>query len=112
MNHKPTEKNDPRSIDISCFNKKMASKIFEEVRTEGSTIVLEQGKPVGVILSPEVYLALLEQLEDLNLLVVAGERLSHEDHETVSFSDALKLLGLTQEDLDDVTVDLDLSPER
>ncbi|MBR0575636.1 type II toxin-antitoxin system Phd/YefM family antitoxin [Proteiniclasticum sp. BAD-10] len=112
MSHTPAEKTYPRSIDISCFNGRKASRIFEEIRTEGTKIVLQQSKPVGVILAPEVYLALLEQLEELNLLVVANERLTHGSPETVSFPEALYRLGLTQDNLVNVPVDLDLRPEK
>lgn len=112
MSHVPSEKTYSNFIPISRFNGRKASRIFEEVRTEGTKIVLQHNKPVGVILAPEVYLALLEQLEELNLLVVANERITHGSHETVSFPDALSRLGLTQDDLVNVPVDLDLRPEK
>lgn len=50
-------------IPISRFHKGEAEKIFEEVEKAGTGFVMEDGKCVCVLLSPERYELIMEMLE-------------------------------------------------
>jgi PHD/YefM family antitoxin component YafN of YafNO toxin-antitoxin module len=95
-------------VSISLFNKGKASKIFDEVSTEGSKVVLKNNKPVGVILTPELFISLQDRIEDLTLLLEAYKRVNSGTKKTVSFSSTMDRLGLTNEDLENISIDLDI----
>lgn len=78
------------TISISQFNRGLAGKIFNEVRENGAKVVMKNNMPECVLISPEDYIALLDQVEDIKLLQLANERLSHFDSNTL----------ITQEEID------------
>lgn len=78
------------TISISQFNRGLAGKIFNEVRENGAKVVMKNNMPECVLISPEDYIALLDQIEDIKLLQLANERLSHFDFNTL----------ITQEEID------------
>ena len=95
-------------VPISRFNKGEANKIFEEVESTGTKIVMKNNKPACVLLSPAQYESLMEMLADYMLLNEAQERLAKEDAtETLSHAQILKSLGISEEDLADVDVDIE-----
>jgi PHD/YefM family antitoxin component YafN of YafNO toxin-antitoxin module len=52
-------------VPITRFNEGQANKIFDEVKKEGVKIVLKNNKPIGVIMTPEMYEFLLNRkIED------------------------------------------------
>lgn len=52
-------------VPITRFNEGQANKIFDEVKKEGVKIVLKNNKPIGVIMTPEMYESLLNRkIED------------------------------------------------
>ena len=87
-------------VPISQFNKGQASKIFNRLRSEKELVVLKNNQPSAIILSPEEYLRLTEIEEDYLLLLEANKRIEDNgDKETVSFDEALKELGIDEEEL-------------
>lgn len=95
-------------VPISRFNKGEANKIFEEVESSGTKIVVKNNKPACVLLSPAQYESLMEMLSDYVLLTEAQERLAKaEENESISHAEMLKELGLTEDDLADVDVDIE-----
>jgi PHD/YefM family antitoxin component YafN of YafNO toxin-antitoxin module len=93
------------SVSISLFNKGKANRIFEEVKTEGIKAVLKNNKVIGVIVSPDTYEEMVEKLEDYELLLDASKRMST-SNKSVSMEDAMKMLNVTQEELDETNVDI------
>jgi len=94
-------------VPVSRFNKGEAAKIFDEVSRSGIKIAVKNNKPACVLISPERYEALLEELEDLQLMIEAEKRIT-EKHNTISFQDVLAKAGMTKSDLDgweDVEID-------
>ena len=87
-------------IAISNFNKGQAGQIFEDVKRNGTKIVIKNNNPECVLMSPDEYVMLMEELADAKLLNVALERLKNSNNtEMVSEEDVLKRFALTNDDL-------------
>lgn len=90
---------DEEMVSISRFNKGEASKIFGEVRKNGLKIVLKNNKREAIILSPEMYDALIDMVEDEILLKKAKAR-DKKGQKAVSFQSLAKEAGITPEDME------------
>lgn len=89
------------TISISLFNRGLAGKIFEEVKQTGAKVVMKNNAAECVLLSPDEYIRLMDELNDARLLAMANERMTHFDPSTViSGEDLYKDLGIGKEDLD------------
>lgn len=64
------------TIPISQFNRGLAGKIFEEVKRHGAKVVMKNNSPECVLLSPEEYIHLLDEVNDARLLATATQRMS------------------------------------
>ena len=95
-------------VPISRFNKGEASKIFDEVESSGTKIVVKNNQPACVLLSPAQYESLMEMLSDSLLYTEAEKRMAaNNDSENLSHEAVMKELGVTQEDLDDIDVEIE-----
>ena len=95
-------------VPITRFNKGEASRIFEEVAATGTKIVMKNNKPACVLMSPDKYETLMEILADYALLEEAQSRMEHFDPtETMPREKVMESLGVTQEDLDVVDVEIE-----
>ena len=95
-------------IPITRFNKGEATKIFDEVETSGTKIVVKNNKPACVLLSPAQYENLMEMLSDYMLYTEAENRMAYNNpEENISHEDLMKELGITQDDLDGVEVEIE-----
>ena len=95
-------------VPISRFNKGEASKIFDEVDKTGVKIVVKNNIPTGVIISPEKYKELMEEIEDYHLYVEAEKRIKNtKNNKYTSQEDLMVELGITQEDLDSTEVEIE-----
>jgi len=86
-------------VPVSRFNKGEAAKIFDEVSKSGIRIAVKNNKPACVLLSPERYESLLEEIEDLELMMEAEKRIA-EGGLTYSQEEVMQRLGITQADID------------
>ncbi|MDO4280264.1 MAG: type II toxin-antitoxin system Phd/YefM family antitoxin [Peptococcaceae bacterium] len=88
------------TVAITQFNKGQAGKIFADVKKSGAKVVMKNNQPECVLLSPEDYIQLLDDLNDAQLLALAAERTRHADPATfVSFDEVKDHLGLEAVDL-------------
>lgn len=71
-------------VPISRFNKGEAGKVFDEVSKEGAKIVIRNNVPICVLLNPQKYEAMLEELENYRLYAEASKRMSRPDYKTIS----------------------------
>lgn len=94
-------------VPISRFNKGEASKIFDEVNKSGVKVVVKNNAPTGVIISTEKYKELMEELENYHLLLEAEKREKNFNGNLTSHDDFMKELGLTEDDLHDVKVNIE-----
>ncbi len=89
------------TIPISLFNRGLAGKIFEEVKQSGAKVVMKNNAAECVLMAPEEYIRLMDEVNDARLLALATERMEHFDSTSVIPADDLyKELGITKEDLD------------
>lgn len=65
------------TIPISQFNRGLAGKIFDEVKRHGAKVVMKNNSPECVLLSPQEYIHLLDELNDARLLATATQRMSN-----------------------------------
>lgn len=96
------------TIPISLFNRGQAGKIFDEVRRCGAKVVMKNNAAECVLLSPEEYVSLMDEVNDARLLAVASERMTHFNPDTLVSQDEVdREFGFTAEDLDDIEVDIE-----
>ncbi|MCD8048335.1 MAG: type II toxin-antitoxin system Phd/YefM family antitoxin [Clostridia bacterium] len=96
------------TISISLFNRGQAGKIFEDVRRSGAKVVMKNNAAECVLLSPEEYVRLMDEVNDARLLTIATERMTKFDPNTlVSQEDVDREFEFTEDDLADVEVDIE-----
>lgn len=88
------------TIPISVFNRGGAGKVFKAVKDTGPKVVIKNNVPECVLLSPEAYVKLVDELEDAKLLALAEAR-THRENPSKELSEAevMKHFGITEEDL-------------
>lgn len=64
------------TIPISLFNRGLAGKIFDEVKRYGAKVVMKNNTPECVLLSPDEYIRLLDEINDARLLAIASQRMA------------------------------------
>ena len=89
------------TVSITQFNRGLAGKIFDEVRESGAKVVMKNNAAACVLLSPEEYLRMMDEINDARLLTAAAERLASLDASALipekQFWDKY---GITQEEVD------------
>ena len=89
------------TIPISLFNRGFAGKIFDEVKQVGAKVVMKNNAAECVLMSPDEYIRLMDELNDARLLAIATERMAHFDPATtIPGEEVYSALGITQEDID------------
>ena len=91
------------TVPITQFNRGLAGKIFEDVKKSGAKVVMKNNAAECVLLSPDEYLRLIDEVNDARLLSLAAERMADFDPTATVSAEALyKELGISQEDMDAV----------
>lgn len=94
-------------VPISRFNKGEAGKVFDEVSKEGAKIVIRNNIPTCVLLNPQEYENMIEELENYRLYVEASKRINSPDYKTISEKEVMKRLNITDKDIDEVEVEIE-----
>ena len=88
------------TIPISQFNRGLAGKIFEEVKASGAKVVMKNNTAECILLSPDEYLKLMDELNDARLLLLASERMNRYDESTlISQEEIDHQYGISEADL-------------
>lgn len=87
-------------VSISSFGRGKASMNFEKVKS-GPLIVMKNNTPEAVIVTADEYKRLVNKEEDYDLLVLALERLETTSGKTITHSELLESLSITENDIDD-----------
>ena len=88
------------TVPISQFNRGLAGKIFEDVKQSGAKVVMKNNVAECVLISPEEYVRLMDEVNDARLLAVASERMAHFNPATlISEEEMNRRLGITEDDL-------------
>ena len=91
------------TVSISMFNKGMAGKIFSDVRNRGAKVVIKNNTPECVLLSPEEYIKLMDEVNDARLLSIAAARMNNFDPSTLIPQEAIYAeFGITKESLAEI----------
>ena len=89
------------TVPISQFNRGLAGRIFEDVRKNGAKVVMKDNVAECVLMSPDEYVRLMDELDDARLMLLAAERMkNHDSADIIPETDVLDMLGITEEDLD------------
>jgi len=89
------------TIPISLFNRGFAGKIFEDVKQSGAKVVMKNNAAECVLLSPEEYLRLIDEVNDARLLSIATDRMANfNPASTIPADDLYRDLGISREDMD------------
>ena len=88
-------------IPISRFNKGEASKIFDEVKKSGYKIVMKNNTPACILIDPEKYEEMIEQLEDYALYIEAEKRMKNaRSDDFLSEKAVMEKLGISEKDIE------------
>ena len=88
------------TISISLFNRGLAGKIFEEVKRTGAKVVMKNNTAECVLLSPDEYVRLMDEVNDARLITLAANRLSNFESDSVINEEEMnQKLGVKPEDL-------------
>ncbi len=91
------------TVPITQFNRGLAGQIFESVKTSGTKVVMKNNMAECVLVAPDEYVALMDELEDARLLAIANARLAtFNPDRTISSDDFWRDFDITQEDLESV----------
>lgn len=94
-------------VPITRFNKGEASRIFEEVQSGGTKVVMKNNRPACVLMAPDKYEHLMEMLSDYILQEEAERRLADPgSEEALPQDEVMESLGIAQADLDAVDVEI------
>ena len=93
-------------IPISRFNKGEANKIFSEVKSKGTRIVVKNNVPECVLMSPEEYQTIMDEYEDAVLFAEAIKR-DKEKVKPISQKKLLEKYGISEEELDYIEVEIE-----
>lgn len=88
------------TVPITQFNRGYAGKIFEEVKRSGAKVVMKNNAAECILLSPDEYVKIMDELNDMRLLAIANQRILNSDSATwISDEEMNKRLGISEEDL-------------
>ena len=91
------------TVPITHFNRGLAGKIFEEVKATGAMVVMKNNAAECVLLSPDEYIRLMDEVNDARMLAIATERMANYDPSTlIPEGKVWERLGITEEDLDSI----------
>lgn len=90
------------TISITQFNRGLAGKIFQDVKNNGAKVVMKNNTPECVLLSPDEYVKLIDEINDARLLALAVQRMENFNPEnTIPENQVMEHLGITDDDLAD-----------
>ena len=97
------EKEKAHIVPLSLFSQGKANEVFEEVRRSGTKLVVDErdDSAVCILMTPEDYMRMSDDYNEIALLAIAEERLKHFDEsKLISQEEMDRRLGITPEDLE------------
>ena len=89
------------TVPITQFNRGLAGKIFEDVKATGAKVVMKNNSAECVLLAPDEYIRIMDELNDARLIALAANRLSHFDPASLIPEEKVwERLGITDDDLE------------
>jgi len=91
------------TVPITQFNRGLAGQIFEDVKANGAKVVMKNNAAECVLLPPDEYVRIMDELDNARLLSLALERIANSDPAAlIPEKEVWERLGITEEDLDAV----------
>ncbi|MBQ6773001.1 MAG: hypothetical protein IJP48_02950 [Synergistaceae bacterium] len=93
----------PHIVPLSLFNEGKANEVFDEVRRTGTKLVVndDDDSAVCIIMTPEDYMRMSDDYEDIKLRAVAEDRWNNFDEsQLISQEEIDREFGITPEDLE------------
>lgn len=95
-------------ISVSDLGRGQASRVIQDVeKSKEQYIVVKNNKPQAVLISIEEYMNLMESKEELELLLIANDRMKVQK-ESIDFDQILDEFGLSENELDQIESDVDI----
>lgn len=95
-------------ISVSELGRGQASRVIQAVeKSKEQFIVVKNNKPQAVLISIEEYMDLMEKKEELELLLVANERMKSKT-ESIDFDKVLNEFNITHDDLSEIEDDVEI----
>lgn len=89
------------TIPISQFNRGFAGKIFDEVKKTGAKVVMKNNTAECVLLAPDEYARLMDEVNEARLLALANQRMAKFDPESaVPAEEVYHNLGISAAEID------------
>lgn len=89
------------TIPITNFNRGLAGKIFADVRASGAKVVMKNNMAECVLLSPEEYVRIMNELDEAKLLAMAISRTeNYAPANNIPASKLMEKYNITDADLD------------
>ena len=89
-------------VPITRFNKGEANKIFDEVSRDGFRYVVKNNQVKCILISPDAYDKLIDEIEDHYDVKWAEERLAKSSGDTMSMKELADKYSIKEEDLEDI----------
>ena len=90
------------TVPIGQFNRGLAGKVFEDVKRTGPKVVIKNNMPECVLISPEEYARMVDELNDARLLAIASARMdSYDPNQLISEEEMDRRLHITKEEIND-----------
>ena len=91
------------TVSITSFNRGLAGQIFSEVKQSGAKVVMKNNAPECVLMAPQVYVKLMDEIHNARLLVLATQRMNNYNPDNnIPLSDIQDELGITDEELNEL----------
>ena len=91
------------TVSISLFNKGL----FDDVKKNGTKIVIKNNVPECILISPEDYLNLIEKIEDAKLYEMAQERIAQDNGKRYSQKQIMEEFGISEDDLNEEEIEFE-----
>lgn len=93
-----------KTVSISEFNRGLAGRIFDDVRQNGSKVVLKNNAPECVLMSPEEYIKLMDELEDAKDIMLANKRMTSMNKDNiVSMEEFEKEFNINFDEIEEIS---------
>ena len=90
------------TVPIGQFNRGLAGKVFNEVKRIGPKVVMKNNMPECVLISPEEYTRMIDEINDARLLAIASSRMESCDSDhLISEEEMDRRLHITEEELNE-----------
>ncbi|MBQ7220065.1 MAG: hypothetical protein IJS28_03700 [Synergistaceae bacterium] len=98
----PVMSADKTIIPLSSFGNGSAGEIFAEVKRSGTKLVVDDDdRAIGIVMTPEEYMKMSDDHDNIRLLAIAEDRLKHFDpSRLISAEELYKEFGITDEDIE------------